>query len=89
MQLVKTAFLLGYKGGINWPALDVYALGVLAALAFANSTLWQRPIATKVLGDADLSLFAGLIVTGVLYYFLAKAQVPSTEAAPAASPARP
>jgi hypothetical protein len=54
-----------------------------------DSTLWQSPIATKVLGGADLSLFTGLIVTGVLYYFLAKAQVPSTEAAPAASPARP
>lgn len=77
-----------YTGGVNWPALGVYFVGVLAALAFANSTLWQSPIATGALGGADLSLFAGLIVTGVLYYFLARARLAAKPAQPAASPAR-
>src|SRR5207245_9851494 len=63
-----------YANGINWPALGVYVVGILAALAFANSTLWQSPIATGALGGADLSLFAGLIVTGVLYYLVPRAQ---------------
>jgi purine-cytosine permease-like protein len=78
-----------YKSGVNWPALGVYVVGVLASLAFANSTLWQSPIATGALGGADLSLFAGLIVTGVLYYFLARAQLASKPAEPATSAARP
>ncbi len=78
-----------YRSGVNWPTLGVYVVGVIAALAFANSTLWQSPIATRVLGGADLSLFAGLIVTGALYYFVAKAQVPSAESSTATSPARP
>jgi NCS1 family nucleobase:cation symporter-1 len=69
-----------YSGGINWPALGVYLVGVLAALAFANSTVWQSPIATGALGGADLSLFAGLIVTGLLYYFVAKTQLASRAA---------
>lgn len=64
-----------YRGGVNWPALAVYVVGIIAALAVANSTLWQSPISTKLLGGADLSLFAGLIVTGVLYYIVARRQV--------------
>ena len=78
-----------YANGVNWPALAVYVVGVLAALAFANSTLWQSPIATGALGGADLSLFAGLIVTGVLYYLVARAQVAAKPVTPAASPVRP
>lgn len=66
-----------YRGGINWPALGVYLVGILAALSVANSTLWASPIATGLLGGADLSLFAGLIVTGVLYYLVARRQVAS------------
>ena len=64
-----------YKGGFNWPALAVYAVGVVAALSLADSTLWASPISTRLLGGADLSLFAGLIVTGVLYYFVASRQL--------------
>jgi purine-cytosine permease-like protein len=77
-----------YKNGVNWPALGVYAVGVLASLAFANSTLWQSPIATGALGGADVSLFAGLIVTGALYYFVARAQLAPKPANPSPSPAR-
>jgi NCS1 family nucleobase:cation symporter-1 len=64
-----------YRGGVNWPALAVYAVGIIAALAVANSTLWQSPISTQLLGGADLSLFAGLIVTGALYYLVARRQL--------------
>lgn len=71
-----------YRGGVNWPALAVYVVGVLAALSVANSTLWASPISTNFLGGADLSLFAGLIVTGVLYYVVARRQVRSAATAP-------
>lgn len=64
-----------YHGGFHWPALVVYLVGVLAAFAVANSTLWASPLATHVLGGADLSLFAGLIITGLLYCIVARRQV--------------
>lgn len=64
-----------YHGGFHWLALAVYLVGVLAAFAVANSTLWASPLTTRFLGGADLSLFAGLIITGILYYFVARRQV--------------
>ena len=70
-----------YRGGINWPTLAVYVLGIICAFALANSTLWTSPISKDLLGGADLSLEAGLLITGALYYFVAKAQLPSVRAA--------
>ncbi len=64
-----------YRGGVNWPALGVYLIGIVASLAVANSTLWSSPISTRFLGGADLSLFVGLIVTGALYYLVARRQI--------------
>jgi cytosine/uracil/thiamine/allantoin permease len=64
-----------YRKGWNWPALGVYFIGVVAALAVTNSALWSSPISTRFLGGADLSLFAGLIITGALYYLVARQQV--------------
>jgi nucleobase:cation symporter-1, NCS1 family len=64
-----------YRNGFNWSALVVYIIGIIASLAVANSTLWASPISTNYLGGADLSLFAGLIVTGVLYYLVGKKQI--------------
>lgn len=64
-----------YRGGVNWPALGVYLIGIVASLAVANSTLWSSPISTRFLGGADLSLFVGLIITGALYYVVARRQI--------------
>ena len=63
-----------YRGGINWAPLGIYVVGVIASLSVANSTLWTSPISKNLLGGADLSLFAGLIVTGLLYYFVSRSQ---------------
>jgi NCS1 family nucleobase:cation symporter-1 len=76
-----------YSGGINWPALGVYVVGVLAALALANSTLWTSPL-TKLVGGADLSLFAGLLVTGALYYLLATRQLSQKAVTPSPAATR-
>jgi nucleobase:cation symporter-1, NCS1 family len=74
-----------YNGGVNWPALGIYVVGAVAAMMFASSTLWTGPL-VKYVGGADLSIFTGLIVTGVLYYFLAVRQIgQSSVAAGAAS----
>ena len=63
-----------YQGGFNWPALGVYVLGIVAGYLFSASSLLPGPLVQYV-GGADLSVFSGLIVTGVLYYFVAKAQI--------------
>jgi purine-cytosine permease-like protein len=57
-----------YNNGINWRALGIYLLGIIAALAFSNSTIWASPLAIDYLGGADLSLFIGFLLTGSLYY---------------------
>lgn len=59
-----------YRTGVNWPAVAVYLLGILAALAFSNPNLWTNPIAVYLLGGADISLFVGFALTGVLYYLV-------------------
>ncbi|HLJ35509.1 MAG TPA: cytosine permease [Ktedonobacteraceae bacterium] len=64
-----------YRRGVNWSAIIVYLVGIVASLAVANSTLWASPLSTQLFGGADFSLFAGLIVTGILYYLVAKKQV--------------
>jgi NCS1 family nucleobase:cation symporter-1 len=75
-----------YSNGFNWSALGVYLLGILASFAVANSTLWASPISTNLLGGADLSLFAGLIVTGALYYLVARRQLSTAQARSVVSP---
>jgi NCS1 family nucleobase:cation symporter-1 len=57
-----------FQNGINWRAFVIYLLGIIAALAFSNSTLWASPLAVDYLGGADLSLFVGFLLTGSLYY---------------------
>jgi nucleobase:cation symporter-1, NCS1 family len=59
-----------FSNGVNWPALGIYLVGIVAALAFSNSTLWASPLAVDYLGGADLSLFVGFLLTGTLYYLV-------------------
>jgi NCS1 family nucleobase:cation symporter-1 len=59
-----------FRNGINWSALGIYLLGIVAALAFSNSTVWASPLAVDYLGGADLSLFVGFLLTGTLYYLV-------------------
>ncbi len=77
-----------YHNGVNWLALAVYFIGIVAALAVSNSTLWASPISTQLLGGADLSLFAGLIVPGILYYLVARRQVPKVQSQSVIVPAQ-
>jgi nucleobase:cation symporter-1, NCS1 family len=63
-----------YRGGFNWPALAVYLIGIVASLLFASSTLWTGPL-VQFVGGADLSIFTGLLLTGLLYYVVATRQI--------------
>lgn len=61
-----------FSRGFNAEALVAWVLGMAAAAAFTNSTRWQSPVSTDVVGGADISIFAGLIVAGVAYYWLCR-----------------
>src|SRR5262245_60028397 len=70
-----------FRNGVNWRALGIYILGIVAALAFSNSTLWASPLAVEYLGGADLSLFVGLLLTGTLYYLVEGRRIRGAERA--------
>jgi NCS1 family nucleobase:cation symporter-1 len=61
----------GSFGAFGWPALIVYAIAILAELPFVNTALFVGP-AVEWLGGADVAWIVGAIVSGVLYYFVAR-----------------
>jgi nucleobase:cation symporter-1, NCS1 family len=64
------ALLRERGGGIGRPAAVAWVLGMIGAAALTNSTRWQSPLSTHVLGGADLSIVAGLLVAGGVYHRL-------------------
>jgi NCS1 family nucleobase:cation symporter-1 len=73
-----------FRRGVNWSALGIYFLGILVSLLFSNPTLWTNPIAVNYLGGADLSLFIGFLLTGMLYYVMERRRIQQTRAEEAA-----
>lgn len=61
-----------YKSGVFWPALISFIIGMGVSLIFTNSALYASPLMMNTFGGADLSYFAGILVTLVIYYFWAK-----------------
>jgi nucleobase:cation symporter-1, NCS1 family len=61
----------GIYGRFNKVAFSAYILGVLVQIPFMNSTLYVGPIANW-LGGAELAWILGIVVSGGLYYVLAK-----------------
>jgi len=51
-----------YRGGIFWPGLLAFVLGVGGGVLFTNSTVFSSPLMVKYFGGADLSYFAGIAV---------------------------
>ena len=62
-----------YRGGWNVAAVGWFVAGVIASALFASSTIWTGPLTDWVDGG-DLSIFAGLLVSGVGYYLHARRQ---------------
>lgn len=71
-----------YRGGVSFPGIASYLLGIVAAFAVSSSALWQSPISVRYLGGADLSAFAGLLVAGALYFMLAGRRIRREQEAP-------
>jgi NCS1 family nucleobase:cation symporter-1 len=61
----------GIYGNYNVPALVCYVIGILVQLPFVSNGLYSGPM-VRLLGGADLSWIAGLIVVGPLYYAIAR-----------------
>ncbi len=68
----------GRYGSYNWMAMGCYLLGIVVQVPFLNQAIYKGAVAAA-LGGADISWLVGLLVTGVVYYPLAKrsARVPS------------
>lgn len=61
----------GIYGRFNAKALIAYAIGILVQIPFMNTPLYAGPVAGELNG-ADLSWIIGLVVTGPVYYALAR-----------------
>ena len=73
-------------GDVNWVAIVAFVAGVIAAWLCEDGLVpaLQGPIATGLLGGADLSWLAGLVVAGGLYLALGGQRVAARLAAAAA-----
>ena len=60
-------------GDINWGGIVAFLGGLIAGWSVENGLVpaLQGPISTRVLGGADLSWLAGIVVAGALYLALA------------------
>jgi NCS1 family nucleobase:cation symporter-1 len=67
----------GIYGNYNVPALLCYAIGILVQLPFVSNGLFTGPM-VGVLGGADLSWIAGLVVVGPLYYAMMRGRRSAT-----------
>ncbi|WP_194852756.1 cytosine permease [Nocardia sp. SYP-A9097] len=63
-------------GGLHMPGVMAQAAGMLAALCCIDTSIFTGPIA-KLLNGADLSVPAGLLMGGIVYYLTARRTVPA------------
>lgn len=75
----------------NWPALTAFGAGVIMTWAFMYGIVpqLQGPVATAM-GGLDLSWLAGLLTSGVLYWYLMRGRLlPMASATPNKTRSRP
>ena len=64
-------------GGLNWRALAVLGIGMVAAALWLNVySPYVSPLSSR-LGGSDFSIFMGLFFGGVSYFLLARKSVPT------------
>jgi NCS1 nucleoside transporter family len=62
----------GSGGSVFAPGLVAWAIGFAVSWLFANTPIFTSPLMKGTFGGADLSMFAGALVAGVIYYPWAK-----------------
>jgi len=79
-----------YRKGFNPIALGWFAVGIICAALFSNSTVFRGPLVDSI-GGGDISIFVGLIVAFVGYYAMMRGRVvtgPQTVTVPSRSSAK-
>ncbi|WP_109480202.1 cytosine permease [Paraburkholderia sp. C35] len=61
-----------YTGGVFWPGVIAWALGIVASILFSNSPTYVSPLMRDVLGWGDLSFEFSFLVGGGVYFALAR-----------------
>jgi len=61
-----------YRAGIHWPGVAAFISGLAASVLFGNSDLYASPLMTGLFGGTDLSVEAGMLVSGSLYVIMTK-----------------
>lgn len=61
----------GVYGNWGWRGMAAYVISLVAMLPFVVTTWWVGPIA-RLLGEADIALFVGLVVAAVAYLILGR-----------------
>jgi NCS1 family nucleobase:cation symporter-1 len=60
--------LMPFKGR----AVLAWLIGLVVAIPFVNSSLWQSPLAVNILHNTDISGYVGALVGGVAYLLLGR-----------------
>jgi nucleobase:cation symporter-1, NCS1 family len=76
----------GAAGRVFLPGIVAWTVGFGISWLFANTPIFTSPLMRDSFGGADLSLFAGAIVAGAIYYPWAKALKERSAAAARVSP---
>jgi len=74
----------GVYGNWGWRGMVAYGIGLLAMVPFVVTSWWSGPVA-KMLGDSDIALFVGLVVSAVAYLILGRGLDLAAERAAAAT----
>lgn len=61
-----------YSQGWHVPAFIAWIAGAIVTLACTSAEMFTSPLVTSVLGGADLSIIAGMLSGGVIYWALAR-----------------
>jgi NCS1 family nucleobase:cation symporter-1 len=57
---------------VKWRAVVAWLIGLVAAIPFVDSTLWQSPLAVSLLHNTDISGYVGALVGAVVYLLLGR-----------------
>jgi NCS1 family nucleobase:cation symporter-1 len=59
-----------YTGGIFYPGVAAFLIGLGASFLFANGDTYSSPLMVRYFGGTDVSFEAGMLVAGLIYYLL-------------------
>lgn len=64
-----------YQSGVFWPGVIAFVVGIIMSLVFSNSSTYASPLMANVLKWGDLSIEAGIISAGLVYWAMARSYI--------------